>query len=58
MDTPPVRTRTSDANPAPPRRPWTAPVIEDLGNMADLTLQGSVGGECPVENPLCFLGEP
>ena len=56
MDNSIVSTRTS--LPSPPRRPWIVPAVESLGEMTDLTLQGSIGGECPVEDPLCFLTPP
>jgi hypothetical protein len=55
MDTPVVSTRTSEPSPAPPRRPWIVPTIEDLGEMRDLTLQDSIGGDCDVSDPLCFI---
>ena len=58
METPPVRTRTPDASPSAPRRPWTPPVVEDLGNMADLTLQTSFSGDCDIFDPGCGLGGP
>ena len=54
MDTPADGARAPGMSPPPPRRPWIVPAVEDLGEMRDLTLQGSLGGDCPVEDPLCF----
>jgi hypothetical protein len=54
MDTPLVGTGTPETSVTPPRRPWIVPTIQNLGEMRDLTLQDSIGGDCPVEDPFCF----
>jgi hypothetical protein len=36
----PVRTAMPETQPVAPRRPWSIPVVEHLGDVTDLTLQG------------------
>jgi hypothetical protein len=40
---------------ATPRRAWTAPRVDDLPRLTDLTLQSGIPGECvPGDPSSCF----
>ena len=45
------------AAPAP-RRPWTAPRVDDMPRLSDLTLQTNIGipGDCDDSNPSSCFG--
>ena len=54
MDSVPVSTSAPEVDTPPARLPWTTPQVEDLGNLADLTLQGtSFFCEPTPEIPFC-----
>jgi hypothetical protein len=40
---------------ASPRRPWSAPRVDDLPRLSDLTLQTGIPGDCvPGDPSSCF----
>jgi len=46
---------TLHSQSAAPRRPWTAPRVDELPRLSDLTLQTGIPGDCvPGDPSSCF----